>query len=500
MILLRKFFAYIFVISIFVILSFSHAAAQSEPNLTPVSIFDELFRQSSNQNSYASLITDNNEAWYARWHILSKATKTIDITYFVIDNDIFGMSMLGMLLKKAKEGVRVRLMMDARGTKELTRKMHAMDYLQELLEVPGVEIKVYNPEKKQILNALVNIRNYMASNHDKMMIVDGEWLVTGGRNLSKSYLADPRDYKNAYHDTDVLIKGKSVASCMKAAFDSEFNAQCVYDVKKDIFNWKSRAAELECARRSMEDHINGLPPLADNAVDKSAAKFSDELSQYKNMRSYRNFDPISGLSSYPIIVLDKNSFKGKSDDITPALMALITRAQKEIMIHNYCINMTPRAFEALKTAGGKGVSINILSNSPVSSEHTLAKVIFLQDWDKLLTEIKNCRLFGYNEERQLHSKVFIFDRKITVIGSYNFDYVSEQINSEIVVAIKSEDFANKLAEKIIDDENKLSVEYKIKTDKDGKIISTDGPEKQVDPKKLKLLERLKILGFLRPIL
>ena len=45
----------------------------------------------------------NVSAWYARWHILENAKKSIDMTYFIVEQDIFGLSLLGMLMKKAKE-------------------------------------------------------------------------------------------------------------------------------------------------------------------------------------------------------------------------------------------------------------------------------------------------------------------------------------------------------------------------------------------------------------
>ncbi len=42
----------------------------------------------------------------------------------------------------------------------------------------------------------------------------------------------------------------------------------------------------------------------------------------------------------------------------------------------------------------------------------------------------------------LHSKLTIIDKDITVIGSANFDSRSLNINSEVLILIKSKDFTN----------------------------------------------------------
>jgi len=67
------------------------------------------------------LITNNNEAWYARWYMLNAARNTIDMTYFIFEKDAYGKAMLGLLMKKANEGVKIRLMIDARGSKALAK-------------------------------------------------------------------------------------------------------------------------------------------------------------------------------------------------------------------------------------------------------------------------------------------------------------------------------------------------------------------------------------------
>ena len=100
--------------------------------------------------------------------------------------------------------------------------------------------------------------------------------------------------------------------------------------------------------------------------------------------------------------------------------------------------------------------------------------------------------------RRVHC-AFVFDREITVAGTYNMDYMSEQINSEVVTAVKSTDFAQRMALRIAED-IKQSVEYKIKVNADGSVKELFGPSSHSDPDKIKTLNLLKKMGFLKTII
>lgn len=499
-----KRFSSLFLSLVFVLLclfiGLDGAAAQVNGELTPVAVFDELARQSGNKTAYARIITDNPESWYARWYMISSAKRSIDITYFIVDKDIFGMSFLGLILKKAKEGVKVRLMMDARGSKDLSHKMLGQDFLQELLEVPGVEVKVYNPITSNLLSIFKNPANVVSSNHDKIIIVDDEYVVTGGRNIEMNYFVDPKDFPRAYRDTDVIFKGPAAAVQIKKAFDEEFNSHSVSNVKRDLFgNWVSRAKELEFARRAMEAYMCGMGLVNAQIVDKDFEKYIKELSEYKNLQSYSGYVPFNGDHQYPFFMLDKNSMKGPRNDITPGIGAMIRNAKSEIIIQNPYIVLTAEAMDALREANARGVKINVHTNSPMSTDSTATQVFFTDEWAKVMKELPNMRTFVFPGPQPLHAKVFVFDREVTVIGSYNMDPLSQQINSEIVGVIKSKNFALRTALRIIEDE-KRSFEYKIEVMKDGSIKVINGPENHSDPEKLEKLHKLQKLGFLRPLI
>src|SRR5512134_2324302 len=68
----------------------------------------ETFPRKGGTNSRIELLKSNTEAWAARWRLLAEARESLDVSYFILNQDVFGFSFLGHLLHKAREGVRIR--------------------------------------------------------------------------------------------------------------------------------------------------------------------------------------------------------------------------------------------------------------------------------------------------------------------------------------------------------------------------------------------------------
>jgi phosphatidylserine/phosphatidylglycerophosphate/cardiolipin synthase-like enzyme len=70
--------------------------------------------------AHTRTIFDNVEAFAIRWALLHSAQQEIHTQYYIVQPDKHGLAFLGMLLKKAKSGVKVSLMVDGFGSKKLT--------------------------------------------------------------------------------------------------------------------------------------------------------------------------------------------------------------------------------------------------------------------------------------------------------------------------------------------------------------------------------------------
>lgn len=445
-------------------------------------------------------LADNVEAFYARWRMLNDAKRTIDISYFIFDRDPIGDAILGLLLKKAREGVRVRLILDAHGCGDLARKTKSQDYLQELAAEPSASVKIFNPVHKAASMAVSDLRNLISSNHQKIIITDGETFITGGRNISAHYLADRRDYKEAYRDTDVMVKSAELSEQLKLTFEEEFDALENYDVKKDTFiNLIKRDGELLDCARSMDSWIRG------NGVyhSKKIEKMNEEIETFKHMTGYSEYEHFKGAHHAPVKLFGKNSIQQERNDITENIISFINAASDEIIIQNPYVIFTDRAKVALKNASARGVKIIINTNSPTcfpaANGDLMTLAFFMDEWMPFLEENPGAKIYGVAIALKLHAKVFIFDRAVTVIGTYNMDPMSESINAENVCAVSSKAFAEECRAKIMED-LQYSKEYKIGIDANGKAYEVFGPGSLGDEKTLNKLRLIKKLKFLRPLI
>lgn len=490
---------------IFTLLLQSTGVIEAFDSIPAASRIDSTVTFDSQTRARVMLLADNMEAWYARWLLLANAKKSIDITYFIYEQDIFGKSLVGLLLKKAEKGVKIRIMADARGTKGFIRSFMGSDLMQELMQYPNVEIRAYNPVAQNLPSVLFKgISALMASNHDKIIIVDGKWIVIGGRNISKNYFASPEDDGSVYRDTDVVMCSNKIGKISKIAFDEEFESMKNFRITKDLFgNIVSRKDELDFARKTMETFmVNPSRVHPTNEDSKAKDAMVKEIHKYSRLCSIESFtkkffDYFNFQSDtkyiYPVKILDKHSKVGADrNDITNNLVKLIDASTRSIIIQNPYVVITEDAHAALKRANDRGVKITIHTNSPVSSDSLLTQAIFLRDWKGLLKEMPNLRIFAMKNANKLHAKVFVFDGQVSIVGTYNMDYMSQDINSEVVTTIKSDVFAMEVAKSILKDINESSVEYKIEVLADGKIKVLYGPAQHCDEA---LLTKLKVLGF-----
>lgn len=468
-------------------------------------VFDGLNRNETPAPTRVKFVWANDDAWYCRWQMLAAAKNTIDCTYYILDKDIFGQSFLGLLARKARQGVKVRLMIDGRIYR--TPYMKGMpDRIQELAGFPNVEIKLYNSVSQSLLHAFTDFKGLFASNHDKIIIIDGVLSITGGRNIGPDYFAQNGEYPIVYRDTDILMHGRQVASRMKQAFEEEWKCLRNSVVKPDVINFRDQRDRLHIAAMVMERYLYGLKPVdpaktnwtkAQKAI---LAELNAEVAKFKNLSSLANYRMFTNERTMPVKIVDKHSALGKVNDIGPCLQAFCEAARSEIVIQNPYVVLSDQAWEALRRASARGVKIIFHTNSGASTDSLFPQAFLMNDWVRMLTEMPTCRLFvAPSQNERLHSKTFVVDRQIVIIGSYNMDPLSETSNSEAVAVVNDRAFAAEVRDQI-DRDMRVVLEYRIKIGPDGKTVSAFGPEHHLDPKILKKMNLYRKLKWIRPVI
>lgn len=498
------------------------------------------------------LLSDGPEAWVARWKMIEQAESTIDTVYFILADDVFGQAFLAHLLRKAKQGVKVRLMLDATGSKDFKLAgTGGKDLLQELVGA-GAEVKIYVPMWKGVARAALDLETMkaVASNHDKILVVDGEWAITGGRNISADYYTSAADHPGGFEDTDVLIRGAGPARDLTRAFEREWQVSANEVIEAETgFNLRDRSERLfflyhamdrwladaplaEEARAELrgedarEPAAEALLRRAERGVAADAAeglverhggwqvvsqrimrRRLDESVQalvgYPDLRGAARSNPLDKLDvEAEIRVIDRVSRMNAIgvDNIAPGLVDMFRGAEQSIWIANPYVVLIGPALQALREAGAAGVHTTILTNSPTSTDSLVTQAYFLQQWPSMLADVPNTRLHVMNGERKLHAKVAVLDDRLSLVGTYNMDLLSSRVNSEVAVAIWSEEFA---AQQRAEVEERLNApandarEYTIARDASGAPVRDDqgrvqvatGPEDHITPEDLSWIKR-----------
>jgi len=134
---------------------------------------------------------------------IASARHHIHLEYFIFQPDETGCAMLDLLVEKAKQGVQVRLLYDAMGSRRLRART-----LKALRDAGGKcrEFLPLNPLRRRIQ---VNMRD-----HRKILVVDGRVAFTGGLNIGDEYLGKVARF-GFWRDTHLRVEGAAVASLQR---------------------------------------------------------------------------------------------------------------------------------------------------------------------------------------------------------------------------------------------------------------------------------------------
>lgn len=129
---------------------------------------------------------------------LKKAEEYINIQFYIFKDDRIGKEIIEILKEKAKAGVEVRLLYDAVGGRNLSKKA-----VKEM-KAAGVQVANFFPSFLNIINFNLNFRN-----HRKIVVIDGKVGFVGGFNVGDEYLG--RDPKfGEWRDTHIKLTGSCV--------------------------------------------------------------------------------------------------------------------------------------------------------------------------------------------------------------------------------------------------------------------------------------------------
>lgn len=386
---------------------------------------------------------------YRAW-LSEAAEKSIDIQYFIFSSDNIGLIAADYLLRAADRGIKVRVLVD-----DIMVEAD-MDDLLALNEHPNLSIKIYNPVANagknmvsKLKNLTVDFRGFNQRMHNKTFIVDNKVVITGGRNIADEYFDYDHDYN--FRDRDVLMVGRAVrqvsysfeqywSSTLSVPVDSVVNSED-YNLNTDV--------KYEFLRRYACDSLNFWPEVR--------TKISQGQDIFRNLISSGEMVFIKNVSFVSDIPgkNEGNEGLGGSGATTDSLYKLVQKAKEEIIIQSPYLITTEKGQELFRSVVERGVKVKILTNSLASTDNLEAFSGYKRDRDKLLDA--GVQIFEFRPDAKvrydvmtgalqkeigfvpvfgLHAKSMMVDGEVSVIGTFNLDPRSANLNTECVVIIR----------------------------------------------------------------
>ena len=125
------------------------------------------------------------------------AKSHIHLEFYILEDDPSGRLLRDVLIDKARQGVKVRVLYDDVGCWKVPHH-----FFEEML-CEGIEVQGFLKVRFPRFTGKVNYRN-----HRKIMVIDGETGYIGGMNIAQRYIRG-LDW-GVWRDTQVKIKGKAV--------------------------------------------------------------------------------------------------------------------------------------------------------------------------------------------------------------------------------------------------------------------------------------------------
>lgn len=372
-------------------------------------------------------ILDNpEEALNIRMQMIKDAQKSIEISYFIFSDDETSIDFLAALRSKLFEGVKVKIMVDSMFN-------DIPKYMGTILMHEGLEIKNFN--KFNLLKLGKSLKYRM---HDKMLIVDKEHMVMGGRNIEDTYYG--KSHKN-YHDRDIYIKGESALRASNY-YNQLFTAKHLTDFK---------IAELW-----VKDPVDGRYQYYYRELKKAYKILTEKMFAFKENKAL--FD-MSSWSEQCVevenvdVAFDAISSRKSSEvGTTKKLYDYIKDVKHTLLIDSPYLVITERLKKIFQELIDRGVYIRILTNSARATDGVFPQAAYLNDRAELAS--MGIDLYEYYSDDSFHAKSMVIDDEIAIVGSFNLDPRSERLNTETIAVIHKTKVASLL---------KKSMDYSLET-------------------------------------
>ena len=416
----------------------------------------------------------------ARVQLAQRARRSLDVQYYVIENDPTGRLLLRELRAAAERGVRVRLLVDDLYT------THTDVLLRAFSAHPNVQVRLFNPfccareggVAARFAASLFDFKRVNRRMHNKLFIADGVMAVAGGRNIADEYFL--RHSEQNFVDMDAFLMG-AVVPDLAAIFDRYWNSEVVYPIEA-----------IDAGRGSADEQREAFAQLVDPRQDPkrdtvlAALPPVDVLGygpvgeEFEQGRIGLIWGLARAFADPPEKVFERDEKEAVAKSVSYDVMMTTWQAERELVITSPYLIPGPKGVLAIHALRGRQVKVTLLTNSLAATDEPLVhtgysryRVEMLRSGVELYElsptrtqRAKRLGMFGSSLGR-LHAKTAVVDGKRIFIGSMNLDPRSLSSNTEIGIFIDSPALARELLRVV--NISKLQSAYRLRLRGDGGI-------------------------------
>ncbi|MFC0560657.1 phospholipase D-like domain-containing protein [Halalkalibacter alkalisediminis] len=385
---------------------------------------ERFFGEKESQDKVA-LVEKRYESGLARINLIENAKETLDISYYMISPGLAGTIFHTSIVDAADRGVKIRILLDGLSHHMRGKKK---DIIYSYSEHPNIQLKFYEPFDAW--------RPWTWNNrlHDKIIVVDREVAMIGGRNIGDKYFA-PVGYEGATNDRDVVIVNTDVENLKDSVISK---VKEYYDY---VWNHKfSRCPVTHLTKKQQkmgQRKLSDLRELFKTLVESQPNLFKQEIN-WRDRSLPANkvtfiHNPIERFNKEPWVWYE--------------ISRLMRKAKESILIQSPYIIPTIDMQKHLNKKHLYADDVKVLTNSVAASPNVMAYSGYRRFRKKIVGSGVNVYEFQGPTE-SYHTKSFIFDNRISLVGSFNLDPRSAHLSTEIMVVIDSKPFANQMKSEI----------------------------------------------------
>lgn len=411
-------------------------------------------------------LDDSMDAFVARYRLAEMAQRTLDVQYYIWEDDMSGRLLLLALLEAADRGVQVRLLLDDNNTFGMDEVLCQLD------AHPRIEVRLFNPFSFRTLRALGYLTDFARLNrrmHNKSFTADGVVTLVGGRNVGDAYFGAGEE--PLFTDLDVMAIGPVVLD-VSDDFSRYWHCECVSPLR----------TVLDIPQEAIAERIR-MPEAW--YEDVTAMRYRNKLESTPFTHQLESGTLPVVWAKTRLLSDDPRKGQGKAHAHTllpERLRKVMGTPERQVDIISAYFVPGRRGVAQLIRLARKGVSIAILTNSLAANDVSVVHAGYARWRKKLLRhgielyELKPTRdeahplhdrgLTG-NSGSSLHAKTFSIDGEKVFIGSFNFDPRSAMLNTEMGFVIDSAELAQRIHHRFL--RSQRAAAWQLRLDRWGRI-------------------------------